>query len=331
MDTMGPQTAAIDLSEQVDRFWNAVQSFGENLAAIDLRYLIAALGLSLALNVCRGHAWANALRAAYTDRRVSEVPVVASFLVGTGLNGILPARGGDAVKIVLAKNAIAGSSYPAIISSFAVLAPFDTAIGIVVLIYAITQGLLPEAPRLPELPAFDISFWAAHPSLLMFTLTVLGIALIVLFAVLARRAEGVWNHLKQGVAVFREPTRYLREVAAWQLVGWICRFASFWLFLDAFNIGGSFETVLLVMSVQSISGALPFTPGGAGSQQALLVATLDASSHTAVLSYSVGQQVAVTAWSVAVAFVCLLIVFRTGDFRGLLREGQAARAARDPG
>src|SRR5262245_41004704 len=159
MDTMGPHTAALDLSEQVDRFWNAVQLFAENLAAIDLRYLVAALGLSLALNICRGHAWANALRAAYTDRRVPELPVVASFLVGTGLNGILPARGGDAVKIVLTKNTIAGSSYPTIISSFAVLAPFDTTMGIVILIYAITQGLLPEAPRLPELPAFDISFW----------------------------------------------------------------------------------------------------------------------------------------------------------------------------
>ena len=48
------------------------------------------------------------------------------------------------------------------------------------------------------------------------------------------------------------------------------------------------------MSVQAISGALPFTPGGVGSQQALLVATLHGASRTAVLSYSVGQQLAST-------------------------------------
>ena len=82
------------------------------------------------------------------------------------------------------------------------------------------------------------------------------------------------------------------------MVGWLCRFASFWLFLDAFNIGGSVENVLLVMSVQSITGALPFTPGGAGAQQALLVATLEGSSRAVVLAYSVGQQLAVTVWSV---------------------------------
>jgi uncharacterized membrane protein YbhN (UPF0104 family) len=147
----------------------------------------------------------------------------------------------------------------------------------------------------------------------------------------ARRAEAVWKGLKQGVVIFREPRRYLREVAAWQLAGWVCRFASFWLFLEAFQIGGSAETVLLVMSVQAISGALPLTPGGAGAQQALLVATLDGPSRTAVLSYSVGQQIAVTAWSVAIAFGCLLFIFRVTDFKRLIQEGRAARGDKPEG
>ena len=165
---------AIDLGGQIDRVFEAIGNFAENLARIDLPYLAAALLLSLGLQLCRGHAWANALRAAYPADAVSERGVVGAFLVGAGMNGILPARGGDAIKIVLAKRSVRGSSYPAIISSFAVLAPFDTAIGLVVLVYAITQGLLPAAPRLPELPAFDISFWAAHPQFLLFTITVLG-------------------------------------------------------------------------------------------------------------------------------------------------------------
>jgi uncharacterized membrane protein YbhN (UPF0104 family) len=210
-----------------------------------------------------------------------------------------------------------------VISSFAVLAPFDFVIGLIVLLYAITQGLLPEAPQLPDLPAFEISFWAAHPGTLLFTLTALAIIAITLFAVTARRAEAVWKRLRQGVAIFRQPRRYLREVAGWQLAGWVCRFASFWVFLEAFHIGGSAETVLLVMSVQAISGALPLTPGGAGAQQALLVATLDGPSRTAVLSYSVGQQVAVAAWSIAIAIGCLLFVFRVTDWRRLVREGRS--------
>lgn len=322
---VSPPSAAIDLGGQIDRVLDAISSFANDLGRIDLPYLAAALVLSLGLQLCRAHAWANALRAAYPAGAVGERGVVGAFLVGSGLNGLLPARGGDALKIVLAKRSVRGSTYPAIISSFAVLAPFDSGIGLIVLLYAITQGLLPAAPRLPELPAFEISFWAANPQLLMLTVTVIGVALVVLVAVLARRVEAFWTHLKQGVAIFRQPRRYLREVFAWQAAGWALRFASFWLFLDAFNIGGSVENVLLVMSVQAITGALPFTPGGAGAQQALLVVSLDGPTYSAVLAYSVGQQLAVTVWSVAIAFVVLGVVFRAWDLRRLIREGRAAQ------
>ncbi|OLE36087.1 MAG: hypothetical protein AUG48_08620 [Actinobacteria bacterium 13_1_20CM_3_68_9] len=318
-----------DLAASFHRFLNAAQAFFANIADIAWGYLAAALLLSLALQLARAHGWANALRAAYPRRRVSETGIAASFLVGAGMNGILPAHGGDALKVVLAKRSVERSSYPTIASSYAVLAPFDTGMGLLVVLYAITQGLLPRAPRLPHLPAFEITFWAAHPEVLMLTLTLLGIGAVTLFAILSRRVESFWQRIKQGLAILGQPTRYLRDVAAWQLVGWLCRFASFWLFLEAFHVGGSVQNVLLVMSVQSISGALPFTPGGAGAQQALLVATLGGASHAVVLSYSVGQQLAVTAWGLVIAFVALFYVFRVSDWRDLVREGEAARAQVD--
>ena len=310
----------------LDPFVRAVERFANDLGNVGWGFLVLALGLSLALQLCRAHAWSNSLRAAYPDSGFREREVTAAFLIGAGLNGVLPAKGGEAIKIVLAKRSVPGSSYPAIISSFAVLVPFDSGIGLLVLLYAITQGLLPRLPEIPDLPAFEISFWVENPEFLFFTLTALGIGLVVLFVFLARRVEGFWARVRQGVAVFREPRRYLREVLAWQVAGWVCRFASFWLFLDAFHIGGSVENVLLVMSVQAIAGALPFTPGGAGAQQALLVATLTGPSRSVVLAYSVGQQAAVTVWSVVIAIAALVFVFRTRDWRGLLREGQEARS-----
>jgi uncharacterized membrane protein YbhN (UPF0104 family) len=322
--------ATLDLGGQIDRVNSAFSAFFSELARIDLPYLAAALALSLLLQLCRAHAWTNALRAAYPGKAVRERGVVGAFLVGSGLNGILPARGGDAIKIVLAKRSVRGSSYPAIISSFAVLAPFDTGIGLIVLGYALTRGLLPAAPRLPELPAFEISFWAAHPQLLLLAITVVGILLVILVSYVARRIESFWDNLKRGIVILREPTRYLREVLAWQLAGWILRFASFWLFLDAFHIGGSLDNVLLVMCVQAITGALPFTPGGAGAQQALLVVALHGPTYAAVVAYSVGQQLSVTIWSVAIAFITLGVVFRAWDLRRLIREGRAARGDPKP-
>lgn len=315
-----------DLGSNVDRFLRAAEALFNNLAAIGWVPFAIALVLWAGMLLARSHAWANALRAAYSRSQIDERFIAASFLAGAGFNAIFPARAGDAVKVVLAKKSIPGASYPAVVSSFAVLAPFDTVIGIAVLGYALTLGLLPPLPRLPDIPAFDIAFWARHPDLLMFFLTALGIGAIVSFGVLARRAEAFWQRLKQGVVILGTPPRYLREVASWQMVGWLCRFASFLFFLEAFNIAGTIDNVLIVMSVESVSKALPFTPGGAGPQQALLVATLAGPSLAAVLSFSVGQQIAVAAWAVLLGFLSLAVVFRITDWRRLLREGRAAQA-----
>ena len=78
------------------------------------------------------------------------------------------------------------------------------------------------------------------------------------------------------------------------------------------------------MAVQAISTTLPFTPGGAGAQQALLVATLEGPSRVAVLSFSVGQQIAVAALAAALGFAALFFVFRITDWRGLIRRSRAA-------
>ena len=318
--------APADLGSSLDGFLRAAETFFENLAAIGWAAFAAALVLWAGMLLARSHGWANALRAAYPRSPIEERFIAASFLAGAGFNAILPARAGDAVKVFLAKKSIPGSSYPAVASSFAVLAPFDTTIGICVLIYALTLGLLPALPEIPDLPAFEIAFWAEHPALLMFFLTVLGIGAVVLFVLVARRAEALWEKLKQGVAILRTPARYLREVASWQMAGWLCRFASFWFFLEAFHIGGSAKNVLIVMSVESVAKALPFTPGGAGAQQALLVATLAGPSAAAVLSFSVGQGAAVAALAVVLGFASLAAVFRITDWRRLLREGRAAQS-----
>ena len=315
-----------DLEGSLRAFGHASETFFDGLQRIGWTSLGIGLLLTLAMQLLRAHAWSNAIRAAYPEARISERRVVAAFLVGAGLNGILPAHGGDALKVVLAKRNIEGSSYPTVISSFAVLSPFDTGMGILILIYAVTQGLLPKPPALPHIAAFDISFWAAHPRLLAGVGAALVVGAVVGLIMLARRAESVWSRVKQGLVILTQPRRYAREVAAWQAAGWACRFASIWLFLDAFHIGGSIQTVLLVMSVRHQRRPAVHARRR-GREQALLVATLHGASRTAVLAYSVGQQIAVTAWSVVIGFASLVLVFRITDWRSIVRERDAEEAA----
>jgi uncharacterized membrane protein YbhN (UPF0104 family) len=314
---------AVDLGNSAEEFRQGAEEFFSRLGEISWPAMGLALLFYLAHLLARTRAWQNVLRAAYPKKEVPYSRITAAYLVGAGFNGFIPIRVGDAVKIFLAKRSIRGSSYPAITSSFLVQTVFDTTAGVLVFIYALTQGLLPRPPELPDLPAFDIAFWAENPNLLLFTLTALGIAAVVAFAVLARRAEAFWDRVKQGVVVLTDIPLYLRTVASWQGLGWLLRFFSFWLFLEAFHIGGSFENVLLVMSVQAISTLLPLTPGGAGAQQALLVATLTGPGPIAVLTYSVGQQIAIAVWAAILGFLALVFVFRTMDWRSLIRRAQA--------
>ena len=52
------------------------------------------------------------------------------------------------------------------------------------------------------------------------------------------------------------------------------------------------------------------------------MATLSGPSRTAVLSFSVGTQIAMAAWSVVLGFAAILLVFRTTDWRGLIKQAQ---------
>lgn len=316
-----------DLGSSFNFFFNSAAEFFRHLAEIRWTPFGIALLCLLAMQLARAWAWRNVLRASYPDRRISFLPLSAAYLAGAGINAVIPAHAGDVTKVFLVKRQIPGSSYPAVTSSFLVQTVFDTSVGILVLFYAISQGLLPPLPRIPDLPAFEISFWVEHPQVLAITVGVLLIGLAVGIYYLAHHVRRFWARVRQGLVILTEPRRYLREVAAWQGIGWLCRFAAFWFFLEAFGIPGSVGSVMLVMSVQAIANIVPFTPGGAGAQQALLVATLSGPSRTAVLSFSVGTQIAMAAWSVVLGFAAMLLVFRTTDWRGLIKQAQDEAAA----
>jgi uncharacterized membrane protein YbhN (UPF0104 family) len=86
--------------------------------------------------------------------------------------------------------------------------------------------------------------------------------------------------------------------------------------------------VLLVFGVAAVSSMVPLTPGGAGVQQALLVKVFAGTASTAtVTSYSVGQQVAIAAFSFGLGLIALITVFQMRSFRQVIRLGKAERAA----
>jgi uncharacterized membrane protein YbhN (UPF0104 family) len=205
---------------------------------------------------------------------------------------------------------------------------FDATVGVFVLIFAFTQGVFPKPPDFAKLNAFDLSLLAAHPRFTLFLLTFVAVAGLAGFALLSRRVRAFWARVRQGLTILRDRRRYVRQVFAVQAGAFCFRFVAFWFLLDAFNIGGSVKNVLLVLGVNAVAAAVPFTPGGAGVQQAFLVKVFAGTAPSStVASYSVGQQIAIATFSLAIGFLALVTIFRFRSFREVIDAGKAAREA----
>ena len=319
--------AVATLGDSFRSFFDAVEEFFANLAAVQwgsLAVALAAFGTYLTL---RSRASFNILRAAYPDRELRWREIWAAYMAGYGFNSVIPARGGDLVRLFLTKNAIPSATYPATAAAFTVELGFDVVVGGSILLFAFTQGVFPKPPDLSKLNAFELSYFAQHPKFTLFLLTALAIGAVTATALLSARVRAFWAGVRQGLTIAFDRRRYLREVFAVQAAGWVFRFTAFWFLLEAFNVGGSVKNVLLVLGVQAVSAALPFTPGGAGAQQALLVKVFGGSSTVA--AYSVGQQIAIAAFTFAVGFVALAVVFRIRSFKEVIARGREQREEED--
>jgi uncharacterized membrane protein YbhN (UPF0104 family) len=312
----------------VPAFFDAVGDFFSNLASIHWPALFIALVAFIAYLTIRARAYFHVLRAAYPDGRFEFRKIWGAYMAAYGFNNVVPARGGDIIKLFLTKTSIPHSSYPAVASSFFVEAIFDLCMAIPILTFAFTQGAFPKPPDFSKIPAFDLAFFASNPRFTLFVLTVLGILVLIGFALLSARVRAFWARVRQGLAILRDRRRYFREVFLVQFGAWLLRFTAFWFLLDAFHVGGSIKNVLLVLGVNAVAACIPFTPGGAGVQQALLVKVFAGSAAGAtVAAYSVGQQIAIAAASFAVGFGAIVFIFRFRSFKEVIAAGREARGA----
>jgi uncharacterized membrane protein YbhN (UPF0104 family) len=319
---------AASLGESISSFFDAVDAFFSNLAAVQWVSLVLGLlsfGIYLSL---RSRAFFNVLRAAYPSERIAWRRIWGAYIAAYGFNNVVPARGGDIIKLFLTKGSVPRSSYPAVGAAFFVEVIFDAAMGVLILAFAFSQGVFPKPPDFAKLDAFDLSYFASHPRFTLFLMTLTAVAGLVAFALLSVRVQAFWARVRQGLTILTDRRRYLREVFALQLAGWVFRFTAFWLLLDAFRVGGSVRNVLLVLGVNAVAAVVPFTPGGAGVQQALLVKVFAGSAAGAtVAAYSVGQQIAIATFSLGVGFLALFFIFRFRSFKEVINAGRAERQA----
>ncbi|HEY8865657.1 MAG TPA: lysylphosphatidylglycerol synthase domain-containing protein [Solirubrobacteraceae bacterium] len=312
----------------IDSFFKAVDKFFSSLANVNWAALAIGMLCFGGFLTMRSRACFNVLRAAYPAERFKWRGIWGAYVAAYGVNNVFPVRAGNLVRLFLTRSSVPNSSYPAVASSFLVDNIFDLTVAVPTLIFAFTQGVFPKPPDFSKLNAFDLSYLASHPRFTLFLLTVLGVAAVALFAFLSVRVQAFWARVRQGLTILSDRRRYLREVVALQAVGWLFRFAAFWFLLDAFHVGGSVRNVMLVYGVTAVSSLVPLTPGGAGVQQALLVQVFAGTATGAtVAAYSVGQQIAIAAFSAGLGFAALVLIFRIRSFKEVIRLGREDQRA----
>ncbi len=313
------------IGDTISSLLSSAGTFFSQLASLSWPALLLGLALYAGYLLLRSRALFNAIRAAYPGEPVRWRDVWGAYMVGYAVNNVFPLGGGNVAQLFLTRISIPPSSYPTLASALSTGVLFDWFMGLLIMCFAFTQGVFPKPPDFSKLPAFDISFFASNMRFTLFFVTVLGIVFVAGFALLSAKVRAFWQRIRQGLSILSDRRRYQREMCRWQFASWIARFAAYWALLDAFHIGGSVRNALLVLAVQVVASVFPFTPGGAGVQQALLLQIFAHNPYVA--AFSVGQQIATAALSTALGFGALVFIFRLRSFKEVMRRARAHRRA----
>lgn len=307
---------------------HAIRVFFEELAGVEFTALGLAIAAHMLKTACTSRAWRNAIAAAYPGVQVRWRSIYAAYLAGVGVNALVPARAGDAVRLYVAHNAVQGSTYTALYSTTWVLTIFDMAMAGALFAYALTLGVLPGVGALGGLPGFDFGWVGAAPEFALLLLAALLILAFVGAMWVRHHFDDVKRRVQQGLASVADRPRYLREVALWQAGDWSLRFVAIWFFLDAFGIEQTLRNVLLVQVTQSLATLVPISPGGIGTEQAFIVFVFEgAVATTKLLSFSVGMKLTLIATNVALGFLALFVTFGHTDWRSLAGARRAGDEA----
>lgn len=229
-------------------------------------------------------------------------------MCGAGLTGILTGRGGDAVRISLAKRELPGATWPALAGTLVAEGSFEAVFGLALTLVALWFGV-------GELTA---------PSPVV--IGALGAAL-ALAAVLAIRSLTVrrWaGEVGRGAAVLSQPRRLLRQVLPWQIGGRLLRLAAVGCFLLAFGLPAAPAVIIAAAVVRGSGNLLPLPGVGAATAGAALLLVLPlAAGHPvdngAVVALAIAQPALLTIAGATVSLAVLSVLLGAGSPRALLR------------
>jgi uncharacterized membrane protein YbhN (UPF0104 family) len=284
-----------------------LQNLWDQIKDIPKGYLAGAMVVQFGQTFFAGASYYGILKYAY-PAEVTLWPVVAAYAVGVALNGFLPANLGTFVTLMMFITIIPSCTFAGALGAYIVQKIFFTLAGTFVYLY-----MFLSVPG-----AFDISFGnvTSHPG---FTLGIVIGAFLLLYFVgrffwarAKSKVKSAWDQARDGGAILAEPRVYLKRSFLPSFLSWCCKLGVIAIFLAAFAIPVTFESVIWVSGSGSLANVASFTPGAVGVTQAtnaLALKTCCDVPNSVAIDYSTAQQLIMTAWNQVIALVLVIVIF----------------------
>jgi uncharacterized membrane protein YbhN (UPF0104 family) len=275
----------------------------DQIKAVPVGYIVAALVFQTAQTLFAGLSYYGILSAAYPGE-VFLWPIVTAYAVGVAMNNFLPANIGTFVTLVMFVALIPACTIGGSIAAYLVQKIFFTIAGTFIYLY-----LFLSVPGSFDANLGNIS---AHPAFTILIAVGAGFLIVLVGRAFWKQVKKLWAQAKQGGVILSTPKRYLTRAFLPSLISYICKFAVIGIFLAAFAIPVTFESIAWIVGSGSLANVASFTPGSVGVTQATNALALDVCCHVpknTTIAYSTAQQLITTAWNVLFATVMVIVVF----------------------
>jgi hypothetical protein len=290
---------------------------------------VGLLALGVLMHLCnqvvRGRGWFAILRrACAADPALRQRDAVGAWVAGAGAGGVVSARGGDAVRVLLLGRRL--QSRPSVVAGTLVAeAAGDAFIGVGVMLLAVVLGAAPAM----GLPDPELSVLGA--------VILLAVGLAVRFGMRSParvpRLRSVCAGVVRGCEPLTQPGSFARYVLPWQLGSRLLRGGAIFCFLAAFHLPATVAAVLLVMLAQSGGRLLPLAPFSAAAAVAILTAGFAPATGTAVgagqvAAFMIGMSTVLTIAGAVLAVAIICGSAGPSALAGVWRAVRPRRAAR---
>ncbi len=306
----------VDVRGWMGELWDSMND-------ISLRYVLAGSLLQVGQTAFVALAWCSILAYAYPEANVAYRTVLACYAVGVALNNVLPANLGTFVMLLMFLAVVRNSTFPGVLAAYLVHKIFYTVVGGLVYLY-----LFLSVPG-----SIDASLGGVdeHPVLVLGILAGAVVLVILLGRILWQKIKGLWAKARDGGRILSEPAVYAKRVLVPQTAGYVAKLGVICVFLAAYSIPVTVDSVISVVGSSSIANTVSVTPGGVGvTQAANIVALQDYADAETATAYSISQQLITTIINMGFALVLVVWVFGWTGGRQLVGEsyvGAKSKAA----